>query len=82
MAANTELLHEGLVRNLTASRISTQRTIAQLERMLAVAPEESVVVQTARVASDDATGSASWRQSATPSIRPTRPSSRGCAAST
>ena len=52
MAANTELLHEGLVRGLTASRISTERTIAQLERMLAVAPEESVVVQTARVASD------------------------------
>ena len=52
MAANTELLHEGLLTGMTASRISTERTIAQLERILAVAPEESVIVQTARVAND------------------------------
>jgi uncharacterized protein (DUF885 family) len=54
MAANTELLHEGLLRGLTASRISTQRTIAQLERILSVKPEESVLVTTARVADDAA----------------------------
>jgi uncharacterized protein (DUF885 family) len=52
MAANTELLHEGLTSGMTASRISTERTIAQLERILAIPPEESVIVQTARVASD------------------------------
>ena len=53
MAANTELLHEGLLTGMTASRISTERTIAQLERMLSVPPEESVVVQTARVATPE-----------------------------
>jgi uncharacterized protein (DUF885 family) len=52
MAANTELLHEGLTSGMTASRISTERTIAQLERILAIRPEESVIVQTARVTSD------------------------------
>ncbi len=52
MAANADLLHEGLTSGMTASRISTERTIAQLERMLAVPPEESVIVQTARVAGD------------------------------
>jgi uncharacterized protein (DUF885 family) len=52
MAANTELLHEGLTSEMTASRVTTERTIAQLERMLAIPPEESVIVQTARVASD------------------------------
>jgi uncharacterized protein (DUF885 family) len=52
MAANTELLREGLASGMTASRISTERTIAQLERMLAIPAEESVIVQTARVASD------------------------------
>jgi uncharacterized protein (DUF885 family) len=52
MAANTELLHEALYSGLTAPRITTERTIAQLERMLSVPPEESVLVQTARVATD------------------------------
>jgi uncharacterized protein (DUF885 family) len=54
MAANTELLREGLLRGLTAPRISTQRTIAQLERILSVKPDESVLVTTARVADDAA----------------------------
>ena len=54
MAANTELLHEGLLTGMTASRISTERTIAQLERMLSVTPEDSVIVNTARVANDSA----------------------------
>lgn len=53
MAANTELLYEGLTTGMTASRITTERTIAQLERILSVPPEESVVVQTARVATDE-----------------------------
>jgi uncharacterized protein (DUF885 family) len=52
IAANTELLREGLQTGMTASRITTERTIAQLERILAVAPEESVIVQTARVSGD------------------------------
>ncbi len=52
MAANRELLHEGLVSGLTAPRIVTERTIAQMERILAIPPEESVIVATARVAAE------------------------------
>ena len=53
MAANRELLREGLAAGLTAPRIVTERTIAQMERILAVPPESSVIVETARVGSDD-----------------------------
>ncbi len=53
MAANIELLREGIASGLTAPRIVTERTIAQLERLLETPPEESVVVQVARVASDE-----------------------------
>jgi len=53
MAANIELLREGTASGLTAPRIVTERTIAQLERLLETPAEESVVVQVARVASDD-----------------------------
>ena len=35
MDANIELLREGTARGLTASRVATERTIAQLERLLA-----------------------------------------------
>ncbi|HVA87512.1 MAG TPA: DUF885 domain-containing protein [Candidatus Saccharimonadales bacterium] len=52
MAANRELLHEGMVSGLTAPRIVTERTIAQLDRMMAIPPEQSVIVETARVGSD------------------------------
>jgi len=52
MAANRELLHEGMVSGLTAPRIVTERTIAQIDRMMAIPPEESVIVETARVASE------------------------------
>jgi len=52
MAANTELLREGLASGLTAPRITTERTVAQLERILSVKPGESVVVATARVADE------------------------------
>ena len=37
MAANAELLRDGMASGLTAPRIVTERTIAQIERMLAVA---------------------------------------------
>jgi uncharacterized protein (DUF885 family) len=52
MAANRELLQEGLRTGMTAPRIVTERTIAQLERMLAVPPAESVIATTAQVAGD------------------------------
>ncbi|HLY14784.1 MAG TPA: DUF885 family protein, partial [Candidatus Limnocylindrales bacterium] len=44
MAANIELLREGVDSGLTAPRIVTERTIAQLERLLETPAEESVVV--------------------------------------
>jgi uncharacterized protein (DUF885 family) len=52
MAANIELLQEGIASGLTAPRIVTERTIAQVERLLDTPPQESVVVQVARVAND------------------------------
>jgi uncharacterized protein (DUF885 family) len=54
MAANRELLREGLATGLTAPRIVTDRTIAQLERILSIPPEESFIVIGAKVASDAA----------------------------
>ena len=50
MAANRELLREGLARGLTAPRIVVERTIAQLERLLQVDAAESVITTGARVA--------------------------------
>jgi uncharacterized protein (DUF885 family) len=52
MAANIELLQEGLASGLTAPRIVTERTIAQLERLLETPAEDSVVVKMARVANE------------------------------
>ncbi len=52
MAANIELLNEGIASGLTAPRIVTERTIAQLERLLQTPPEESVVVTVAQVAGE------------------------------
>jgi uncharacterized protein (DUF885 family) len=52
MAANTQILREGIASGLTAPRIVTERTIEQIDRLLAVPPEESPVVQMARVASE------------------------------
>jgi len=43
MAANVELVHEALASGLTAPRIVAERTIAQLERMLAIPAEDSPV---------------------------------------
>ncbi|MBF8290443.1 MAG: hypothetical protein HW391_1411 [Chloroflexi bacterium] len=52
MAANRELLREALASGLTAPRIVAERTIAQLERMLAIPIEEAVVPAMAEVAND------------------------------
>lgn len=52
MDANIELLREGAARGLTASRVATERTIAQLERLLAVPVEGAIVAAMARVASE------------------------------
>jgi uncharacterized protein (DUF885 family) len=52
MAANRELLMDGMVSGLTAPRIVTTRTIEQLERILEIPAEESVIVTGARVASE------------------------------
>jgi len=45
MAANVELVREGLAGGLTAAGIVTDRVIAQLERLLAVPDAESPVVE-------------------------------------
>jgi uncharacterized protein (DUF885 family) len=52
MGANTDILREGLDTGLTAPRIVTERTIAQLERMLAVPMEQGIVASMAQVASE------------------------------
>src|SRR3954454_2625177 len=52
MAANTDILREGLETGLTAPRIVAERTIAQLERLLAIPLEEAVVPALAQVTSD------------------------------
>jgi uncharacterized protein (DUF885 family) len=44
MAANSELVREGLAAGLTAARIVAERTIGQLERVLAASPEDSPIV--------------------------------------
>jgi len=45
MAANAELVREGLASGLTAARIVTDRVIGQLERLLAAPDAESPVVE-------------------------------------
>ncbi len=50
MAANTEILREGLASGLTAPRIVAERTIAQLERLLAVPIESAIVPDMVKVA--------------------------------
>ncbi len=52
MDANRELLREGIASGLTAPRIVTERTIAQLERLIEIPAEESIITTGARVASD------------------------------
>ena len=52
MAANTDILREGLETGLTAPRIVAERTVAQLERLLAIPLDQAVVPTLARVATD------------------------------
>ena len=53
MADNRELLREAKASGLTAPRIVAERTIAQLERMLATPIDEAVVPSLIRVAKDE-----------------------------
>ena len=53
MAANIELVRESLESGLTAPRIVAERTIAQLERMLAVPVDQAVIPALVTVASDE-----------------------------
>jgi uncharacterized protein (DUF885 family) len=52
MAANTDILREGLDTGLTAPRIVAERTVAQLERLLAIPLDEAIIPTLARVSSD------------------------------
>ena len=52
MEANIGILREGLETGLTAPRIVAERTIAQLERLLAIPIEQAVVPSMAQVASE------------------------------
>jgi uncharacterized protein (DUF885 family) len=51
--ANIGILREGLETGLTSPRIAAERTIAQLERLLAIPIEQAVVPSMAQVASED-----------------------------
>jgi uncharacterized protein (DUF885 family) len=53
MAANTDILRESLATGLTAPRIVAERTVQQLERLLAIPIEEAIVPAMAKVASDE-----------------------------
>jgi uncharacterized protein (DUF885 family) len=52
MAANAQILRDGLAAGLTAPRIVAERTIAQIERMLEVPIESAIVPSMVQVASD------------------------------
>ena len=52
MAANADILREGLATGLTAPRIVAERTVAQLERLIAIPIDEAVIPSLARVASE------------------------------
>ena len=52
MAAWTEIVREGLASGLTAPRIVAERTVAQLERLLAVPLASAIVADAAQVAGD------------------------------
>ncbi len=45
MAANAELVREGLAGGLTAARIVTERVISQMSRLLAIPDEQSPIVE-------------------------------------
>ena len=52
MAANVQLLRDGMASGLTAPRIVAERTIAQVERMLQVPIESAIVPSMVKVASE------------------------------
>ena len=52
MAANVQILRDGMATGLTAPRIVAERTIAQIERMLAVPIESAIVPSMVAVASE------------------------------
>src|SRR6185369_15198217 len=52
MDANVGILRDGIASGLTAPRIVAERTIAQIERMLAVPIESAIVPSMVKVASD------------------------------
>ena len=52
MAANTDILREGLATGLAAPRIVAERTIAQVERLLAIPIDQAIVPALAKVAND------------------------------
>jgi uncharacterized protein (DUF885 family) len=52
MAANTDILREGLDTGLTAPRIVAERTVAQLERLLAIPIDQAIVPAMAKVTND------------------------------
>ena len=52
MAANTDILHEALGTGLTAPSIVTERTIAQIERMLEIPIDEAIIPSSVQGASD------------------------------
>ncbi len=52
MAANIDILREGIESGLTAPRIVAERTVQQLERLLAIPIEEAIVPSMAQVASE------------------------------
>ncbi len=53
MAANADILREGLASGLTAPSIVTERTIAQVERLLAI-PVESAIIPGSAIGASDA----------------------------
>ncbi len=52
MAANADILREGLDTGLTAPRIVADRTVAQLERMLAIPLDQAIVPAMAKVTNE------------------------------
>ena len=52
MAANTDILREALGTGLTAPSIVTERTIAQVERMLAIPIDQAIIPSSVQGASD------------------------------
>jgi uncharacterized protein (DUF885 family) len=52
MAANADNVREGLATGLTAPRIVAERTIAQLERLLAIPLDQAIVPSLAKVTTD------------------------------